>query len=102
MGTGPFADAVMHVGPNTRFQDHCLNRRMNEDMRFLLTTANIETNITSQTTYDTFWNALDGFPYKPDFRLHDAGHSTMGGDMTSFYTSTNGNVPSAPFSREDV
>jgi tyrosinase len=55
-----------------------------------MTTPYINGNIMSQTTYDNFWNSLDGLPFKPEFRLHDAGHATVGGDMSSFYTSPNG------------
>ncbi|KAJ3541489.1 hypothetical protein NMY22_g3870 [Coprinellus aureogranulatus] len=89
VGTGPFADAVMHVGPGKRFEDHCLDRKLSDNFRAQFTTSSIISNILSQTTYDNFWNSLDGFPFKTDFRLHDSGHSTLGGDMTSFYTSPN-------------
>ncbi|KAJ2932727.1 hypothetical protein H1R20_g4366, partial [Candolleomyces eurysporus] len=88
VGTGPFADLVLHVGPGRRFTDHCLVRGFHEELRPSLSQHHIS-NIMNQTTYDNFWNSLDGLPFKPDFRLHDAGHGFMGGDMISFYTSPN-------------
>lgn len=89
VGTGPFKNTVLHVGPNKRYTDHCLVRRFLEDLRFVMTPANIN-NILSQGIYDAFWNSLDGLPYKLDVALHDGGHGFIGGDMASFYTSNNG------------
>ncbi|KAJ2921759.1 hypothetical protein H1R20_g15340, partial [Candolleomyces eurysporus] len=86
--TGPFANLVLHVGPGRRFTDHCLVRGFHEELRPSLSQPHIS-NIMSQTTYDNFWNSLDGLPFKPDSRLHDAGHGFTGGDMISFYTSPN-------------
>jgi tyrosinase len=54
----------------------------------------------SQTTYDNFWNSLDGIPFKPTSALHDAGHGFMGGDMVSFYTSPNGQSALSQLARE--
>ncbi|TEB25523.1 Di-copper centre-containing protein [Coprinellus micaceus] len=88
VGDGPFAAVTMHVGPNLRFTDHCLTRGFNEDVRPALSSAHLA-GILSQGDYDSFWNALDGLPFKPEPRLHDAGHGYIGGEMTSFYTSNN-------------
>uniref|UniRef100_A0A8H7Y1Y0 Tyrosinase copper-binding domain-containing protein n=1 Tax=Psilocybe cubensis TaxID=181762 RepID=A0A8H7Y1Y0_PSICU len=88
VGTGPLVGAIFHVGPNRRLTDHCLNRNFGEFARPVLSQPFID-NIESQTTYDDFWNALDGIPFKPDLRTHDGGHAFVGGDMASFYTSSN-------------
>ncbi|KAG2022589.1 tyrosinase central domain-containing protein [Coprinopsis cinerea AmutBmut pab1-1] len=87
--TGPFAGIVFHVGPNVRFSDHCLTRNFAEEGRREHLTPESIANISSQTTYDDFWNSLDGRPAKPYWRLHDAGHAMIGGDMSNFYSSPN-------------
>lgn len=89
VGNGPFKDTIVRVGPNKRFTDHCIVRSFNENLRSSLNPPHIA-GIVNQTSYDAFWNALDGLPFKPEPRLHDSGHGFMGGDMTSFYTSNNG------------
>ncbi|KAF5325995.1 hypothetical protein D9611_000744 [Ephemerocybe angulata] len=87
---GPFAwpKLTLHVGPGRRRMDHCLTRGIDEAHRTLFTREAVE-GILGWETYDGFWNALDGRPYKKDWRLHDGGHLTVGGDMTSFYSSPN-------------
>ncbi|EAU92372.2 hypothetical protein CC1G_00591 [Coprinopsis cinerea okayama7 len=89
VGTGPFADITLHVGPNVRFSDHCLNRNFIEQDRRPHFTPESVAAILGQATYDNFWNSLDGLPFKTEFRLHDAGHGYVGGDMSSFYSSPN-------------
>lgn len=88
ISSGPFQGTVVHVGPNKRFTDHCIVRNFLEAVRGDFTPANIAM-IMGQATYDEFWNALDGFPFKPTPRLHDSGHGFVGGDMASYYTSNN-------------
>lgn len=89
INSGPFKNAVMHVGPNVRYTDHCLVRKFEESLRFVFTEANVN-NVLSNTVYNDFWNSMDGIPFKPEPRLHDAGHGYLGGDMMSYYTSNNG------------
>lgn len=90
IGDGPFKGAAVHVGPNVRYTDHCTVRNflITEDLRPIFTQANFN-NILSQTNYDNLWNSMDGFPFKTAPALHDSGHGFMGGDMASYYTSTN-------------
>ena len=86
---GPFANYTNHVGPGKRLTDHCIIRQMNTDRPMAsLTHAHIQ-SILNQPTYDEMWNAMDGIPFKEDIRLHDAGHIALGGEMVSFYTSSN-------------
>lgn len=85
---GPFASYTLHVGPGKRYTDHCLTRGFTESQRSLFTTEAID-KLWESGDYDTFRNALDGRPFKADWRLHDGGHFTVGGDMGSFYSSPN-------------
>ncbi|TEB19464.1 Di-copper centre-containing protein [Coprinellus micaceus] len=86
--SGPFANLTLHLGPGkSQNFDHCLTRAVQEEFRYLLQTPNIK-NIMSQKDYDSFWNSLDGWPFK-DWALHDGGHFAVSGDLTNYYTSPN-------------
>ncbi|TEB19459.1 Di-copper centre-containing protein [Coprinellus micaceus] len=87
--SGPFANLTLHLGPGrTQNFDHCLTRAIQESLRDLLKTSNIN-KILAQKDYDSFWNSLDGRPFKVEWALHEGGHVGINGDMTNYYTSPN-------------
>ena len=91
--SGPFANLTLHLGPGRAQNfDHCLTRAVQESVRDLLKTPNIN-RILGQKDYNSFWNSLDGRPFKLEWALHDGGHLGVGGDMTNYYTSPNGKWP---------
>ena len=95
--SGPFANLTLHLGPGrTQNFDHCLTRAIQESLRDLLKTSNIN-SILAQKDYDSFWNSLDGRPFKVEWALHEGGHVGINGDMTNYYTSPNGRWPSHLF-----
>lgn len=90
--SGPFANLTLHLGPGkSQNYDHCLTRAVQdtEEVRALFRSENIN-RILGQENYDSFWNSLDGKPFKLDWALHDGGHLAVSGDMTDYYTSPNG------------
>jgi tyrosinase len=86
---GPFSPYLLHVGPGTSTTTHCLTRGFNS-----VAVASIGPNFVAaaynQTTFGQFRIEVEGTPSAPSFRIHDAGHLVVGGEMTDRYSSTGG------------
>lgn len=73
------------MGPGLIVGEHCLTRKLNEDMIPYLTTSFLK-NITDLPTYEAFSHELEGNKTM-GHRPHDAGHIAVSGEMSNFFSS---------------
>lgn len=86
---GPFASYNLSVGPGTTATNHCLTRSFNIWAPPFVNSSQVA-NTTRQPTFELFRIELEGTPVTPDFKIHDGGHLTVGGEMNDRYSSPGG------------
>ncbi|KAF9553546.1 tyrosinase [Agrocybe pediades] len=84
---GPFADYTLSLGPGKLVTNHCLVRGFNSTAARIYLTASQVANTTSQISFEEFRIQLEGGSQTLDRKLHDSGHTSVGGDMSNFYSS---------------
>jgi tyrosinase len=94
VGDGPFKDLTLHFGPGKIVTDHCLTRGFQEAYAATLNSSTMA-NATRLPTYELFRIELEGRPITPTPKMHDSGHVGVGGEMSNFYSSPGGKLPSS-------
>ncbi|PPQ71453.1 hypothetical protein CVT24_011965 [Panaeolus cyanescens] len=84
--TGPFANLMLNYGPGRRPTRHCLTRAFDNSLKPYLTHAAVA-NTTAQSSFEAFRTELEGQPVTTDYRMHDAGHLSVGGELANVYSS---------------
>ncbi|RXW13831.1 hypothetical protein EST38_g12026 [Candolleomyces aberdarensis] len=79
--TGPFKDAVSHLGPGKLRTTHCLVRGIEETYRPALRSSNVR-NTLSASNYKAFDAAVNSLMNG----IHGSGHFIVGGEMTNVYS----------------
>ncbi|KAJ6491893.1 tyrosinase [Mycena sanguinolenta] len=83
---GPFAQFMLSVGPGYNITDHCMTRAINDNMQKFLTPARVA-DLAPLRTFEEFRIQLEGTPVTETFRVHDAGHNAVDGEMGNRYSS---------------
>jgi tyrosinase len=86
---GPFALFPLHVGPGTTATTHCLTRGFNSVATAFIG-QDIIANMYNQTSFGQFRIEIEGTPSAASFRIHDAGHLAVAGEMCDRYSSPAG------------
>jgi len=60
-------------------------------MKPVLTSGAVATTL-SYPTFEQLRIELEGLPVTPTYRIHDGGHSAVGGKMSNFYSSPGGRL----------
>ncbi|KAL0948838.1 hypothetical protein HGRIS_008961 [Hohenbuehelia grisea] len=83
---GPFASYNLSIGPGTLVTNHCLTRSFNTFALDFITSKQVA-NTTKQPTFEQFRVELEGTPVTSDFKVHDGGHLSVGGEMNDRWSS---------------
>lgn len=87
---GPFTDYTIKLGPGFLVTEHCLTRGIDNSFYIHLTSSFI-THVMNFSTYNEFRVELEGY-VNPAlyFGPHMAGHISVGGEMSNFFSSPSG------------
>jgi len=77
--TGPFKNYTNSLGPGYEITNHCIDRRINNQMSSGSSQANVDRCLQA-TSFATAWNCIEGQP-------HGGGHGGVGGQVCIFYHS---------------
>ncbi|TFK17914.1 Di-copper centre-containing protein [Coprinopsis marcescibilis] len=81
VGTGPFKNVTINLGPGRNIGAHCLVRGINEPMKQSVTSANVRT-IMVETTFERFRTLLEnGGRGIAGLGIHGGGHGVVGGEL---------------------
>lgn len=86
---GPFSSYILRLGPGKLITDHCLVRGLNDTYKQFFTSSAVA-NATRLPTFELFRVELEGKPRTPIYKMHNGGHVSIGGEMTTFYSSPAG------------
>ena len=86
---GPFASYVISLGPGKLITDHCLVRGLNDTFMQYFTSSAVA-NATRLPTFELFRVELEGRIDPPSLKMHNAGHLSVGGEMSNIYSSPAG------------
>lgn len=73
--TGPFANYTNHIGPGYQLTDHCIDRRINNQISTGSSQGNVNQCL-QQSSFATAWSCIEGMP-------HAGGHAGVGGQVSS-------------------
>ncbi|KAH7112119.1 hypothetical protein B0J11DRAFT_598072 [Dendryphion nanum] len=71
--TGPFANYTNHLGPAYQNTDHCIDRRINDQMSAFSSQREVDSCL-SKSDWISAWNCIEASP-------HAGGHGGVGGQM---------------------
>ena len=74
ISTGPFANYTNHIGPGYQVTNHCIDRRINNQISSGSSQSNVNQCL-QQTSFATAWNCIEGMP-------HAGGHAGVGGQVS--------------------
>lgn len=74
--TGPFANYTNHLGPGYEITNHCIDRRINNQMSSGSSQANVDRCLQA-TSFATAWACIEGQP-------HGGGHGGVGGQVCKY------------------
>jgi tyrosinase len=86
---GPFKDVRLSVGPGTSVTDHCLVRNFNAGFARWGNSTQVA-NTTGQPDFESFRQETGGAFKPPPYKIHDAGHGMIGGEMGNVFSSPGG------------
>ncbi|KAJ8462778.1 hypothetical protein ONZ45_g17812 [Pleurotus djamor] len=83
---GPFASYNLSIGPGTLVTNHCLTRSFNTFAVDFVHSSMVESTLEKQT-FEEFRIELEGTPVTSNFKIHDGGHLSVGGEMNDRWSS---------------